>query len=125
MDECDGILTAIEMHHLAPLGEKWGKGNAAAAGVGGGGRTDRPPCSFPSVFFPHYAMQIKPALLIPILRVLKSLAAADVLHAVYPASRGDYTREPCGKKEYQENGERKHSWKVGSVEHKKQTFAIT
>lgn len=38
-----GILTALEMHHLAQLGEKWGKGNAAAVGwEGGTGGTNRP-----------------------------------------------------------------------------------
>jgi hypothetical protein len=64
-------------------------------------------------------MQIKPGLLILILRVLKSRAAADVLYAVvrgiYLPSQGDYIYEPCGKKEYQENEERKYSWKVGSA----------
>jgi hypothetical protein len=68
-------------------------------------------------------------LLILILRVLKSLAAADVLRAVvrsiYPASQGDYIREPCGTEEYQANGERKHSWKVGSVKHTKRMLAVT
>jgi len=69
---------------------KWRDAASCSAGVRSGvkgmplveGRaeaTDRPTCSFPSVFFPHYVMQIKPGLLILILRVLKSLAAADVL----------------------------------------------
>jgi hypothetical protein len=64
-------------------------------------------------------MQIKPGLLILILRVLKSHAAADVLYAVarsiYPTSQGNCIGEPCRKMGYQENEERKYSWKVGSA----------
>jgi hypothetical protein len=95
-----------------------GGGGCCWLNGGGGYRTDQPAGSLPKrLLSPLRDANQETGLLILILRVLKSRAAADVLYNVVRRtclpSQGDYIREPCGKKEYQENGERKYSWKSG------------